>query len=83
MKHEHLHLKLKQCARHPSLYGDVVSVVLVLKHGASEAVQQNWFGIQKFDGVQNGKDVHMSPSLQLLLLLFLSLPNFTLKSCLS
>lgn len=70
-------------ARHPTWYRDAVSLVLVPKHGTSEAVQQNWFGIQKFAGIQKGKDVHVSPSLKLLVLLFLSLPNFTLKTCLS
>ena len=65
-KHEHLGLKFKQWARHPSWYRDAVSVVLILKHDTSEAVQQNWFGIQKFAGIQKGKDVHVFPSLKLL-----------------
>lgn len=43
-----------------------MSVVLMPKHGTSEAIQQNWFGIQKFAGTQKGKDVHVSPSLKLL-----------------
>lgn len=62
-----------------------MSVVLMQKHGTSEAVQQNWFGIQKPAGIQKGRDVHISPSLKLLLpsqtghLLFLSLPSIGLK----
>lgn len=62
-----------------------MSVVLLQKHGISEAVQQNWFGIKKPAGIRKGRDVHVPPSLKLLfpsqavLLLFLSLPSIRLK----
>lgn len=43
---------------------------LMPKHSISEAVQQNWFGIEKFAGIQKGNDVHVSSYLKLLLLFF-------------
>lgn len=48
----------------------------------SEAVQQNQFGLQKCDGVQKVQDVHVPPSLRMLLLLLLSIPSLILKTCL-
>lgn len=81
-KHKHLCLKFKQCAKHLSWFRDAVSIVLVPKHGALEAVQESWFSIRKF-AVSLARYVHAFPFLKLLFLLFLSLPKFTLKTCLS